>query len=434
MHRYIRVALLGRVNVGKSTLLNGLACKHVAVVGDQPGVTRDGKVYHLKHGQTHIELMDTAGFLPLSSTLETQIWEHTKKKIASADILGFVVDAQGGLTAQDQELARYVRTWGKPCHIIANKSDRCADLETICHEFASLGWKDIFSISAMHRRGLEELKDFWCQHGYIQESVPPAITLAVLGRPNVGKSSLLNMILRKDTLLSGPQAGLTRDAVPTCWHHKGKVWKLVDTAGLRRKKRVHDALETQTHKESFHALMFAHVVALVIEPCNTLDKQDVILGQKIIQEGRSFVLVVNKSDTCTQRHRMHANLIYEIAHHFPEMKGMSPVWCSAREGQGRRGLIDALYHAYDQWNTQIPTAQLNVWWQDISQRYAPPSPSAIKYVTQVRTRPLTLGFFGRNVGKIPSAYRRYVMNRVREAWGLQGTPVRCLFQETRSRR
>jgi GTP-binding protein len=438
------VAIIGRPNVGKSTLFNRLIGRRRALVHDLPGVTRDRLEGEGRLGELEFRVVDTAGLDPgPAATLEGRLQAQTLAGLEAADLGIFLIDARAGITSLDQEIAALLRRSQKPILLLANKVEGRAAHVGLAEAWM-LGLGNPIPVSAEHGDGLPDLLEALRPHlaEVAEREEPPAeaveeaaterpdrLRLAVVGRPNVGKSSLVNRLLQSDRLLTGPEPGLTRDSVQIAWSFEGRSVELVDTAGLRRRSRVDATIERLAGSATVRAIREAHVVALVLDAMAPLEHQDLTIANLALDEGRALVLVVNKWDLVPDR-TVALRAIEELAQdRLAQVKGITCVPLSARTGRSVEKLLPAVIRTFDRWRKRVPTGQLNRWLEQATARQPPPMAQnrriKIRYMTQVAARPPTFALFANKpVDALPSSYVRYLTNGLREAFGLEGVPLR----------
>lgn len=438
------VALVGRPNVGKSTLFNRLAGKRLAIVDDTPGVTRDRRMAESDFGGLALRLVDTAGFEQAApDTLQARMVEQTRTAIADADVALFVIDAREGVTPGDQAIADVLRRAGKPVIVAANKSEGSAALAGQAEAYG-LGLGEPIAVSAEHAIGLSELYDALAPFAVDGEVVPEdaeaeqkkPLHLAIVGRPNVGKSSLLNRVIGEERALVGPDPGVTRDAVAAEWRWQDRDILLHDTAGMRRKARIEAKLEKLSVESTLHAIRFAECVILVIDATQPFEKQDLVIADLIEREGRAIVFAVNKWDLVEKRQGAITDLRERLDRLLPQVAGAPIVGVSALTGEGVERLMPAVMEADRAWNTRIPTAQLNRFLEEAQSRHPPPAISGrrirLRYMTQPKARPPNFVLFGNQLNALPDAWLRYLTNGLREAFNLPGTPIRLTLRTSKN--
>lgn len=447
----LKVAIIGRPNVGKSTLFNRLVGRKTAIVHDQPGVTRDRKEAEAKLRDIKMLIIDTAGYeYSNEDNLEKRMWEQTRRAIEEADVALFLFDARDGLQPYDEHFADLVRQSGKPVILLANKCEGKLQEDSIFEAY-KLGLGIPIPFSAEHGLGLldlyDALKEIEDAKPKEQEVSPEEdeleeeekiksrpIQLAIVGRPNVGKSTLMNALLNDERMLTGPEAGVTRDAITVAWEWKGRKINLVDTAGLRKQSRVSDSLEKMSAASTKHAAFMAQVVILVLDADAVLDKQDLTIARQVIDEGRALVIAVNKWDIANRKEALQ-RLNDKLQTSLTQVEGVPTVTVSALKKEGLDKLMSAVFKVYDRWNVRIPTAPLNKWFQDVLDNNPPPLGKnkrriKLRYITQAKTRPPSFYIFSSNPEGLPDAYLRYLVNNLRETFNLGGIPIRITVRKT----
>lgn len=456
-----KVAIVGRPNVGKSTLFNRLVGRRLAIVHDRPGVTRDRREGDGGIADMSFTLIDTAGLEDDQQgvTIEGRMRKQTDRAILEADVALFLIDARAGVTPLDAHFADYLRKSPTPVILVANKCEGKAGAPGLYESF-QLGLGEPVAFSAEHGEGLDDLyeallpyarahdglapppKDEWDNLGEIEEiedgdaraalereEAERPISLAIVGRPNVGKSTLVNALLGEDRMLTGPEAGLTRDAITTEWHYGGRTIRLVDTAGLRRRAHISDQVEKLSTANTIEAIRMAHVVVLVMDADAILDKQDLTIARMVVEEGRALVLAINKWDQVADRDISLSRLKDRLDSSLAQVRGVPTVTLSALTGKGLDRLMNEVIAIYGLWNQRIPTAQLNRWLGEMTERHPPPATSGghrmkLRYMTQVRTRPPSFALFSQRADELPESYARFLVNGLRDDFGLMGVPIR----------
>lgn len=433
---------MGRPNVGKSTLFNRLVGKVKAIVHDQPGVTRDWQIAKGRIADLHFNLIDTPGLEGFETQdLKDQIQEQTQGVIRKADIILFMIDGREGLLPVDEVLASWARQSGKPVILLCNKTEGFKGDEGF-YDSHRLGLGEPIPLSAAHGQGLNELyealsplvpllAETFEDDDTEPEDANKPVRLAILGRPNVGKSTLINSLIHEDRLLTSDQPGVTRDSIEIPWSFEGQAITLLDTAGIRKKARIHDSLESASIKHSFEAVKYAQVVILVLDALSPLDKQDLILASHVIEEGRCLVLALNKWD---QADASQLKGIEESLHHLlSQVKGIPLIPISALYGKHLNKLIKSTLQLYATWNKRVPTAKLNIFLEEAVSRHPPkfsgPGRIRLKYMTQIKTRPPTFALFASKPTELPESYIRYLVDGIRQEFDLWGVPVRMFLKK-----
>jgi GTP-binding protein len=452
------VVIAGRPNVGKSTLFNRLAGKRLALVDDMPGLTRDRKEAETDIGGRTIRLIDTAGLEEADpGSIASRMRAQSETAISAADLVLFMIDARVGVTPADEVFASQVRSSGKPVILIANKCEGRSGKDGYYDAFR-LGLGEAIAISAEHAEGVGELYSQMAEALDALEGAVPAedsfddddedegeggedrprkpLRLAIVGRPNAGKSTLVNTLLGEDRMITGPEPGLTRDSVASDFTWKGRPVKLFDTAGLRRKSRISERVEKLAVGDALNAIRFAEVLVLLIDVDVALDKQDLQLADLAEREGRALVIGVNKWDLVEHRDRKLNELRNEVARALPQVKGVPVVPVSALSGRGTEKLMQAVVEVYDTWNKRLPTAALNRWFAEALERHSPPASSGrrikLRYITQSNARPPTFIIFCSRPEDLPEAYVRYLVNGLRESFDLWSVPIRLHLRKPKN--
>ncbi len=447
------LAIVGRPNVGKSTLFNRLVGKRLALVDDTPGVTRDRREGVAELGDMKFTIIDTAGFEDASGdVLPARMRRQTEAAIEDADVCLFLVDARAGVVPLDEEIARILRKGQTPVLLAANKCEGKAGEAGRMDAFR-LGLGEPMGLSAEHGDGtsdlyaalvpfaeaanafedeFQEVDGEGAEAGAEVEDDRP-LRFAVVGRPNAGKSTLINTLIGQDRLLTGPEAGITRDSISVDWEVNGRAIKLWDTAGLRRKARVTEKLEKLSVADTLRAIDFAEVVVLLIDATQPFEKQDLQIADLVISEGRGLVLAISKWDLVEDRSAALKEIDDRIDELLPQIKGVEVVPISALTGQGLDKLVPAALRAYERWTRRIPTAGLNRWLEMAVGRHPPPAVQGrrirLRYMTQAKARPPTFIVFSQRAEKLPESYIRYLVNGLRERFDLEGTPLRLMLRK-----
>lgn len=482
----LKAAIVGRPNVGKSTLFNRLAGKKLALVHDLPGVTRDRKEVTTKLKDLELTVIDTAGYEEApAGQMEERMWQQTRRAIEESDAVLFLFDARAGMQAYDEHFADLVRRSKKPVFLLANKCEGRTQEQGI-YEAYKLGLGDPIIFSAEHNigfdelyLGLKELEEKLAadadksagRAGYIaaeagesagraeeptEERVPAGkageenerdmdedktqslkkrpIQVAIVGRPNVGKSTLVNALLGDERMLTGPEAGLTRDAISSRWEWKGWTINLVDTAGLRKQARVSGAIEKMSVESTMYAANMAQVVILVLDADGVLDKQDLTIARKVLDEGRALVIAVNKWDIADKKEALQ-KLNNKLETSLTQAEGVPTVTISALRKKGLDKLFSAVIKVYQRWNVRIPTAPLNKWFRDVQEMNPAPLGKnkrriKLRYITQAKTRPPSFYIFSSNLEGLPDSYLRFLTNQLRETFDLKGIPLRITVRKS----
>jgi GTP-binding protein len=431
----VTLAIVGRPNVGKSTLFNRLAGRQLAIVDDRPGVTRDRRFGTGRLGDLDVNLIDTAGFEDVADeSLEARMRRQTEMAVAQADVILFVIDAREGVVPLDELFATVLRRAGKPVILVANKTEgRGGDAGAL--EAYNLGFGEPVSISAVHGEGLSDLFAAVVANTSLDDiddegptSGDKPIRLAIVGRPNAGKSTLINRLIGEDRLLTGPEAGITRDAVSVDWTWENRRVRLVDTAGLRRKARIDEKLEKLSTQDTIRAITFAEVVVLVMDATHPFETQDLQIADLVEREGRALVFVLAKWDLIEDPGTRLKEFIEHADRMLPQLRGAQVLHLSAETGRGLDRLMPAVIKAHEDWSTKIKTRDLNDWLKLAVERHPPPAVDGRrvkpKYMAQTKARPPTFVLFASRADKLPDAYRRYLVNSLRQSFDLPGTPIR----------
>lgn len=439
----LKVAIIGRPNVGKSTLFNRLAGRKIAIVHDMPGVTRDRKTAKAKLNDLRLEIIDTAGYeYSKENNIEQRMWQQTQKAINDADVVLFLFDARAGIQPYDEHFANLVRQTAKPTILLANKCEGKLQEDSIFEAY-KLGLGEPIAFSAEHGLGTQDLyaalKDLSEEIVFEEENeedknTQKPIQLTIVGRPNVGKSTLVNALLNDERMLTGPEAGVTRDAITNEWEYDGRRINLVDTAGLRKQSKVDNGLEKMSAAATKHAAFMAQVVVLVLDAEGVLDKQDLTIARQVLDEGRALVIAVNKWDIAN-RAEVLEKLNYKLRNSLTQAEGVPTVTISALKKENLDKLMRAIFKVYDRWNKRIPTAPLNQWFADVQDNNPPPLGKnkrriKLRYITQAKTRPPSFYIFSSNPEGLPDSYLRYLTNSLRETFDLGGIPLRITVRKT----
>jgi len=449
-----KVAIVGRPNVGKSTLFNRLVGRRLALVDDTPGVTRDRREGEARLYDLVFRAIDTAGLEDVrDDSLEARMRAQTERAVAAADVALLVVDARAGITPLDRHFADWLRRGKTPVVVVANKCEGAAG-EAGGLEAFGLGLGEPVPISAEHGLGLSDLHDALCAHLAAEPEAAPqgegaapqaeggaanaggadgVLQLVIVGRPNVGKSTLVNRLIGEERLLTGPEAGITRDAIAVDWSYRGRTLRLIDTAGLRRRARATEKVEKLSAADTRRAIDFAQVVILLIDAGMPMEKQDLTIARQVIDEGRALVIAVNKWDACADREAAMRAVRDRLTRSLPQVQGVPVVTLSALRGQNLDRLMRAVFAAYEVWNRRVPTAALNRWLGEITAAHPPPAPGGrrlrLRYMTQAKTRPPGFILFCSRPQALPDSYLRYLENALRRDFDLPGTPIRMSLRK-----
>ncbi len=444
------VAIIGRPNVGKSTLFNRLVGKRLALVDDQPGVTRDRREGDGDLLGSAFRIIDTAGFEDEDpASLPGRMRAQTEAAVREADVALFMIDARAGITPLDEEVARWLRSSGTPIVLLANKAEGRA-AEPGIHEAMALGLGDPVPFSAEHGEGIadlfEALRPFIDREdeefGEEEDESPNApLKLAVVGRPNAGKSTLINKILGQDRLITGPEAGITRDSIAIEWlwtddDGNERPVRLIDTAGMRKRAKVQEKLEKLSVADALRAVDFAEVVVLLLDATKGLEVQDLKIADKVLQEGRALVIALNKWDVAENQSSLFNGVKGALDEGLAQVKGVPLLTVSAATGKGLDTLIRVAFETREAWSRRITTGQLNRWFERAIEANPPPAPGGRRikprYVTQAKTRPPSFILFGTRVDQLPQSYERYLVNSMRKEFGFGAVPVRLTMRPSKN--
>ena len=443
----LTVAIVGRPNVGKSTLFNRLVGKRLALVTAEPGLTRDRREGAARLLDLEFTAIDTAGLEEAAeASLEARMRAQTERAVAAADLALLLIDARAGLTPLDRYFADWLRRGPTPVVLVANKCEARAGEAGRLEAFA-LGLGEPVPVSAEHDLGLPDLRDaiedvlegLQIQR-QVEETAPGeevesarVLQLAIVGRPNVGKSTLVNRLVGEERVLTGPEAGITRDAIAVEWSYKGRPIRLIDTAGLRRRAKAVQRIEKLSAADALRAIDFAQVVVLLVEAEAPMERQDLTIARRVVDEGRALVIALNKWDICVDRQAAMTALGERLQRSLPQTRGLPLVPVSALTGHNLERLLEAVFAAYEVWNRRLPTPALNRWLGGMVQRHPPPAPGGrrvkLRYMTQAKTRPPRFVIFCSKPQAVPESYLRYLENALRDDFDLPGTPIRITLRK-----
>jgi GTP-binding protein len=447
MSRLPVVAIVGRPNVGKSTLFNRLVGKKLALVDDRPGVTRDRR-----EGEAHLlgldfRIIDTAGYEDEDpDTLPGRMRRQTQAAVDSADVALFLFDARAGVIPLDEEIARWLRSSSTPIVLVANKAEGRSGEQGVL-ESLSLGFGDPVQLSAEHGEGIADLfeallphierEDNTFEQEEEDESLDAPLKLAIVGRPNAGKSTLVNRMLGEDRMITGPEAGITRDSIAVDWEWLGSPMgprqvRLIDTAGMRKRAKVQDKLEKLSVADALHAVDFAEVVVLLLDATLGLESQDLRIADRVLEEGRALVIALNKWDVSEEPSKTFNGVKAALEEGLAQVKGVPLLTVSAATGKGIDQLIAAAFETRDAWSRRVGTGELNRWFERAVEANPPPAPGGkrikLRYITQAKTRPPGFVLFGTRVDQLPMSYQRYLINGIRRELGFGAVPVRLTLR------
>jgi GTP-binding protein len=435
------VAIVGRPNVGKSTLFNRLVGKKLALVDDRPGVTRDRR-----EGEAHLlgldfRVIDTAGYEDDDpQTLPGRMRQQTEAAVRDADVALFLIDAREGITPLDSEIGRWLRAGETPVIVVANKAESRAGEAGVLDAYR-LGLGDPVPLSAEHGEGVADLfealqplveRDEVEAEEEEQDEAGAPLKMAIVGRPNAGKSTLVNKMVGEDRLITGPEAGITRDSITIGWEWQGKAVQLVDTAGMRKQSKITDKLERLSRADARRSIDMAEVVILLLDATRGLEAQDLRIAEQVIEEGRGLVIAINKWDVAEKASSLFNGVKAALEEGLAQIKAIPVLTVSAKTGKGIDQLLGAAFELREQWSRRIGTGELNRWFENAVEANAPPAPGGkrikLRYITQVKTRPPTFVVFGTRVDQLPESYRRYLLNSMRRDLGLGPVPLRMTMR------
>lgn len=465
-----RIAFIGRPNVGKSTLFNKMAGKQLAIVDDRPGVTRDWREAEARIAGRNVTLIDTAGLEEsFDDSIQGRMRRQTEEALVRADLAVFMIDGRAGVTPMDLHFAEWIRKQDMNVLLVVNKVESKAG-ETGVIDSYSLGLGEPIAISAEHSHGKGDLIDaisgFFPEEDVLDvidedseeefdwdliegdetyefedkdapdQDIP--IKLAIAGRPNVGKSTLVNALLGENRVMTGPEAGITRDSIATDWTFEGQKFKLVDTAGLRKKAKIVDPIEKMAATDSLRAIRLAKIVVLVLDSTMSVDKQDIQIANHVLNEGRALVIAANKWDALSEEERTHFkdHIAYRLETSLAQVRDLPFVSMSALKGKNLNGLLKKIMETYETWNSRVSTGPLNRWLSRVEQRNPAPlthgRPNRLRYIAQINTRPPTFALWVSRPQNLPGSYKRFLMNALREELGITGVPIRLMLRTSKN--
>jgi GTP-binding protein len=437
------VAIVGRPNVGKSTLFNRLVGKKLALVDDRPGVTRDRREGEAALLGLDFRVIDTAGYEDEDpETLPGRMRAQTTAAVREADAALFLIDARAGVTPLDEEIARWLRSEATPVILAANKAEGRAGESGMLEAYA-LGLGEPIAISAEHGEGIVDLFEQLRPHvereeeeEEPEEGAEAVLKLAIVGRPNAGKSTLINRILQQERLITGPEAGITRDSIAIDWEWNGRPVRLIDTAGMRKKAKVEDKLEKLSVADARRAVDFAEVVVLLLDGTRGLEAQDLRIADNVLQEGRALVVAINKWDVAEGPSSLFNGIKAALDEGLSQARGVPLLTVSGMTGKGIDQLLGAAFEVRELWSKRVSTGQLNRWFEEAIERNPPPAPGGkrikLRYITQVNVRPPSFVIFGTRVDQLPDSYLRYLVNGLRKELGFGAVPVRLQVRASRN--
>jgi GTP-binding protein len=442
MPRAPTVAIVGRPNVGKSTLFNRLVGRKLALVDDRPGVTRDRREGEASLLGLDFRVIDTAGYEDEDpETLPGRMRAQTVAAVREADAALFLIDARAGLTPLDEEIARWLRSETTPVILAANKAEGRAGESGILEAW-SLGLGEPVPLSAEHGEGVVDLFEHLRPHvereapEEAEEESEGPLKLAIVGRPNAGKSTLINRLLEEERLITGPEAGITRDSITIDWQWQGRPVRLIDTAGMRKRAKVQDKLEKLSVADARRAVDFAEVVVLLLDATLGLEAQDLRIADHALQEGRALVIAINKWDAAEDHSELFQGIRAALAEGLAQAPEVPLLTVSARTGKGLEALLAAAFEVRETWSKRVSTGQLNRWFEDAVERNPPPAPGGkrikLRYITQVSARPPSFVIFGTRLELLPESYRRYLVNSMRRELGFGAVPLRLALRAARN--
>ena len=432
------VAIVGRPNVGKSTLFNRLVGKRLALVDDRPGVTRDRREGEARLLGLEFRIIDTAGFEDEDpESLPGRMRAQTEAAVRDADAALFLVDAREGLTPLDEEIGRWLRAESTPVILVANKAEGRAAESGIFEAFR-LGLGEPVALSAEHGEGVADLFEALrphVEHEHFDaedELADAPLKLAIVGRPNAGKSTLVNRMIGEERMITGPEAGITRDSISLDWQWEGKPVRLVDTAGLRKRAKVEDKLERLSAADTKRAIDFSEIVVLLLDATRGLEAQDLRIAAQVVEEGRGLVIALNKWDVAEHASALFNGVKAALVEGLAQIKDVPLLTVSAKTGKGTDMILKVAFELREAWARRIPTGELNRWFEAATEANPPPAPKGkrikLRYITQVKSRPPSFVVFGNRTDELPESYRRYLVNALRRDLKLGAVPLRLEFR------
>jgi GTP-binding protein len=441
------VAIVGRPNVGKSTLFNRLVGKKLALVDDRPGVTRDRREGEAELFGLEFRIIDTAGYEDEDpQTLPGRMRKQTEAAVREADVALFLFDSREGITSLDEEIGRWLRVSKTPVVVVGNKAEARSGQAGVLDAYR-LGLGDPVAISAEHGEGIAGLFEALlplleresADEPEIEDEEPDSgapLKLAIIGRPNAGKSTLVNRMVGEERLITGPEAGITRDSISIDWEWQGRPVKIVDTAGLRKRSKVTDKLEKLSSADARRAIDMAEVVVLLLDATRGLEAQDLRIAEQVIDEGRALLIAINKWDVAENASSLFNGVKAALEEGLAQIKGIPVLTVSAKTGKGIDQLIGAAFEVREQWSRRIGTGELNRWFEAAIETNPPPAPGGkrikLRYITQVKSRPPSFVVFGTRVSELPESYRRYLLNSMRRELGLGPVPLRMTLRSPKN--
>jgi GTP-binding protein len=434
------IAIVGRPNVGKSTLFNRLVGKRLALVDDRPGVTRDRREGEAKLLGLDFRVIDTAGFEDEDpQSLPGRMRQQTEAAVRDADAALFMIDAREGVTPLDEEIGRWLRAESTPVVVVANKAEARAGEAGILDSYR-LGLGDPIAMSAEHGEGVADLFEALRPHvehehfdaGEEEIDGDHPLKLAVVGRPNAGKSTLVNRMLGEERMITGPEAGITRDSISLDWDWNGRPVRLVDTAGLRKRAKVDDKLERLSAADTKRAIDYAEVVVLLLDATRGLEAQDLRIASQVIEEGRALIIALNKWDVADHASSLFNGVKAALNEGLSQLRDVPLLTVSAKTGKGTDTILQVAFELREAWSKRVSTGELNRWFEAAVEANPPPAPKGqrikLRYITQVKTRPPTFVVFGNRLEELPDSYRRYLLNAMRRELGIGPVPLRLEFR------